>query len=266
MIRPFLKWAGGKQRQVHALMDAVQSLPPPEHTWVYYEPFLGGGSLYFALRPSYAVLSDINERLMRTYRAVRRSPEDVIAMLRAMPQQDRELFHALRAAPAQDTDVQEAARMIYVVRTCFGGIYRESASGQCTSSYGGLRWSGGDDGIRECSKALRGARLEVRDALGAIAQAQSGDLLYCDPPYLSATASVRYAARGFGEIDHVRLRDALLSAAHRGVRVIASNSAEALELYTDPVWRVSELGVTRVCGGTGLRTRELLITSVKQGA
>src|ERR1051325_1735373 len=116
--RPFVKWAGGKRW----LTTYVEKLTPEKWTGRYYEPFVGGGALFFALQPKRATLSDANEELITTYRAIRDNPGDVIRTLRAYPFGERFFYHLRERTPRADYKI--AARLLYLNRTCWNGLYR----------------------------------------------------------------------------------------------------------------------------------------------
>jgi DNA adenine methylase len=204
----------------------------------YFEPFVGGGALFFELRPRSAILADINHRLIRTYRAVRDDVDGVIRLLRGYPN-DAAFFNSMRDVDIDSrTDVEVAAWFIYLNRTGFNGLYRVNRSGQFNVPFG---WYNrpticDERTLRDCSTALTTARLIVGDFQHVVAGAKRADFVYFDPPYIpiSRTASfTSYAANGFGHNDHIRLRDVALSLKRRGVSVLLSNSSSpvARKLY-----------------------------------
>ena len=123
--RPFLKWAGGKTRLISQYKDYF-----PQHYQTYYEPFLGGGAVFFYLQPSKAVLTDINADLILTYRCVRDDLEDLITLLQAHKQRhNSEYYYDVRNSYT-GTDLEKAARFIYLNKTCFNGLYRVNSQGK----------------------------------------------------------------------------------------------------------------------------------------
>lgn len=232
---PYLKWAGGKRSMLRHLVPHV---PPSYGT--YFEPFVGGGALFFALRPEKAVLSDVNRRLVRSYAAVRDDVDAVVELLKTYPY-EKEFFLTMRAVRIDDhSDVEVAAWLIYLNRSCFNGLYRVNRDNVFNVPFG--RYSNpticDDVNLRACSERLSGVAILHEPFEIVLGRAAPGDFVYFDPPYLplSATSSFTgYSADGFGLDDHRRLRDVARELKARGVRVLISNSAApaARELYAE---------------------------------
>jgi DNA adenine methylase len=235
--RPFIKWAGGKRQLLPYLLKHR-----PKTYGSYFEPFLGGGALFFALRPTKAVLSDVNERLIRTYRGVRDDVDSVIARLKKYkPRPTADDFYRVRSEPADSgTDAQVAAWFIYLNKTAFNGLYRVNRDNQFNVPFGRYASPNTCDEatLRACSAALRGVDLRLEDFESVVSKAKAGDFVYFDPPYvpLSATSSfTSYTSDGFGTKDQTRLRDVARKLKQRRVHVLLSNSSAAAvaELYAD---------------------------------
>lgn len=261
--RPFLKWVGGKRQLLPELSRRL-----PAKFGAYHEPFIGGGALFFHLRPPSAYLSDMNVRLIRTYRGVRDDPERVITLLDAWPH-DRDFYLALRARPIdQGDDADVAAWMIYLNRTGFNGLYRVNRKNQFNVPFGSYEHPTicDADNLRAVSVALQGVRLEVEDFGAVLGRARPGDLVYFDPPYvpLSATSSfTSYTADGFGLAEQLRLRDVARQLKGRGVHVLLSNSAAPLvdAIYGDGFEKIpvdAARAINCKAAGRG-KIRELLI-------
>lgn len=223
--RPFLKWVGGKGQILDSLLCLV-----PDFAGTYHEPFLGGGALYFALRPRRAVLADCNQRLIRTYRGLRDHPDQVIARLRASPY-EKSFYLAQRDRPIDtESDVDVAAWMIYLNRTGFNGLYRVNRRNRFNVPFGRhTRPLVCDDvNLQACSTVLQRAQL-LHDSFESVeSRAQPGDFVYFDPPYepLSDTSNfTSYSSSGFTIHDQERLRDLALRLKRRKVHVVLSNSA-----------------------------------------
>src|SRR5437764_5502851 len=120
---PFLKWAGGKTQLLSALLKNI-----PLRFGTYIEPFVGGGALFFELQPTKAILADSNPELINCYIVVRDKVEDLITILRTYPYSE-EFYYKLRSETPND-DLLRAARMIYLNRTCYNGLYRVNKQGQ----------------------------------------------------------------------------------------------------------------------------------------
>jgi DNA adenine methylase len=261
--RPFLKWAGGKRQLLPQLLAAA-----PPRFGTYFEPFVGGGALFFALRPSRAYLADMNERLVRTYRGVRDAVEDVIQLLSSYPYESGFYYRMREIEVDRRTDAEVAAWFIYMNRACFNGLYRVNRSNRFNVSFG--RYVNpricDAEGLRSCAAALQSAELVVADFAAATRAAHRGDFVYFDPPYvpLSATSSFcSYTADGFDAHDQQRLRDAALLLKGRGVHVLLSNSSAPLvrDLYARR-FQVREVTATRAVNSRADRRgaiNELLI-------
>jgi DNA adenine methylase len=245
--RPFIKWAGGKRQLLPSLL---QHAPPSPSR--YFEPFIGGGALFFALHPKRAVLADVNARLIRTYKGVQNHVEEVIHLLRSY-RHDPTFFYEFREKKDIDTgsDAEVAAWFIYLNKTGFNGLYRVNRDNRFNVPFG--RYANpnicDEPTLRACSKALAGTELLIEDFEKVVAKAERGDFVYFDPPYvpLSATSSfTSYTSNGFAEAEQTRLRDTAKTLKQRGVRVLLSNSSAPLvrKLYGDG-FDVIEVSATR---------------------
>ncbi|MBI5831284.1 MAG: DNA adenine methylase [Armatimonadetes bacterium] len=239
---PFLKWAGGK---ASLLTQYKRYLPPPERYQRYVEPFVGGGAVFFWLQahhgPKPARLADINRHLIGTYLTVRDRVEELIEAL-GDHQPDRESFERVREQdPDQLDPVAQAARFIYLNRTCYNGLYRVNRSGRFNVPYGKYKNPRicAPELLRAASVALAQTELLVADFAAAVADCGSGDFVYFDPPYvpLSETANfTEYADEGFGLDQQRRLVELICRLDDAGALVMASNSDTPIvrELYKLP--------------------------------
>lgn len=218
-----MKWAGGKTRYVQTLT----SYAPPDFCG-YYEPFLGSGALFFELHPQTAVLSDSNAELMMCFRMVRDDPHAVMECLDGMLN-TREYFEEVRRRdPIDCSELERAARVVYLNKTSFRGLWRVNRRGEFNTPYGAYnRPYYNRDVLLNASKALTDATLIVSDFEERLDAAIAGDWVYLDPPYapLGGWADFRrYTADQFVEKDHRRLRAAMCRADRRGVFVLMTNS------------------------------------------
>ena len=280
--RPFLKWAGGKTQMLDVLV-ARQPLTPADGRATYFEPFLGGGALFFGLqRPGTAILSDLNPVLIETFEVVRDHVDDLAGKLGALQErylafddeQRAELYYAVRAErPEEPLDI--AARMIFLNKTCYNGLYRVNRKGEFNVPHGRYK----NPRIQDCetllaaSKALESATLQQADFEQACESAQAGDFVYFDPPFhpLSETSSfTSYTADDFGREDQVRLKELCDRLSERGVHVMISNSPhESIKgLYQGSRhfvdYRLEELPARRMINSRGDRRvgiTELVITN-----
>ena len=233
---------GGKRQLLSELVRAVDAAGGFRR---YHEPFLGGGALFFALarmdllrRPSY--LSDGNPNLIDTYLAIRDHVDTVIDLLGKHNERHNErYFYAVRSKVPEGL-VERAARIIYLNKTCFNGLYRENRRGQFNAPFG--RYTNpricDEKNLRAVAAALKSVHLVAEEFEVVARYARKGDLVYFDPPYLpiSGTADfTSYSREKFGLEEHRRLAEMSLYLAHRGIHVIVSNSSSkrTYELYGD---------------------------------
>lgn len=219
--KPFLKWAGGKRKLLPQLTAGL-----PERIGRYFEPFFGGGALFFALadRIEEATLTDINADLILTYQVVQaRLPEleDALAE-HAARHSDESYYYEVRATEPIGA-LERAARFIYLNRTCFNGLHRVNRAGRFNSPRGAYRNPTilDREALRRAREALKRAHILTGDFAETV-EASPEALIYCDPPYHSTWTG--YAAGGFGERDQERLRDYALGWRAKGARVLISNS------------------------------------------
>lgn len=233
-IEPFLKWVGGKRRllpQILPMLDGVVS-PMARHI----EPFAGGAALFFHRRPHAAILADVNENLVETYRAVR---DDVDAVLDAFEwlearHEVASVYYETRDrmnARAWSSSAERAAMFLYMNRAGFNGQYRVNARGEINTPEGkrGNTATAFVDSRRiyAASIALQGVVVECMGFEETASHARCGDFVYFDPPYvpLSATSSfTAYDEAGFGDVEQMILRDTFRDLDRRGVHVMLSNS------------------------------------------
>ncbi|MDD4796576.1 MAG: DNA adenine methylase [Eubacteriales bacterium] len=231
---PIVKWAGGKRQ----LLDALLPLLPP-CIGTYCEPFVGGGALLFRLQPAVAFVNDINQELMALYRVVRDDVDALIDALRRHPN-DAAHFYAVRSwdrdgpAYARRDDVQKAARLVYLNKTCYNGLFRVNGAGQFNTPFGHYRNPNivNAAGLTAVSAYLNSARvtLSAGDYASVLEGLPAGAFVYLDPPYdpLPGTAGFTgYAKDGFTRDDQIRLRQCCDRLDARNIRFMLSNSATA---------------------------------------
>lgn len=265
--KPFLRWVGGKARLVARLLPYVPSLRPQG---TYYEPFLGAGSLFFAVQPRRAVLADQNPDLIQCFERVKTRPDLVWRHLRTLlSRQARADYYALRAEfNASGASYRAAALFIYLNKTCFNGIWRVNRNGEFNVPYGAKAYAGFPTlaDLMRCSATLAPATLFASDFETTLVSAESGDFVYLDPPYLplSSTAFFRHYTVGrFAPEDHERVALAATELAARGAIVMVTEGDSPLvrKWYRD--FQIFEVDVRRSvsCDARRIDARELIITS-----
>lgn len=222
-LKPFIKWAGGKR---WLLDEACFALP--DFTGRYIEPFLGGGAVFFHLRPAAAILSDVNSRLIATYRAIRDEWQLVQSSLGDFQaQHSKEFYYAERKRQYEASHLR-AAQFLYLNRTCFNGLYRENLKGEFNVPIGTkTQVILPDDDFERASRLLAAAELKVSDFEAVVAEADDGDLVFVDPPYTTAhncNGFLKYNQTIFTWDDQKRLKSAISGAKARGARVVLTNA------------------------------------------
>jgi DNA adenine methylase len=278
LIKPYLKWAGGKR----ALLPEIRKqFPGDMRRFVYYEPFLGAGAVFFDLQPERAVINDYNRQLILTYRIIKEQVEDLIAILREYQRRNNaEDYYALRNMDrdagefSRLTDTQRAARLIFLNKTCFNGLYRVNARGCFNVPYGRYKKPSicEEEVLRRISGYLNAHEITLRngDFEDAVSDAGVGAFVYFDPPYHSPdrTNFTGYQAGGFGEGEQRRLRDLMLRLSLRGIKCLLSNADTDYirALYgEDPFVTVRVLTKRSISADASLRgpVSELLIRNWK---
>lgn len=266
--RPFLKWAGGKGR----LLDQYAPFLPQTCN-TYFEPFLGGGAVFFdmAKRFDRAVLADINPELVNVYRCVKGRVDDVIDLLELHKRcHCKEYYYHLRQQHDLNAPVERAARLIYLNKTCYNGLYRENSQGRFNVPMGKYKNPAICDPtlLRAASQTLQRADIaELPFETILDWPLSSLDFVYFDPPYhpISVTSSfTRYNRYGFGAKDQERLAIVFRKLASRGVQVMLSNSDCELirKLYAGfPMHRIRAARAINSKPGRRGKIQELLITS-----
>lgn len=266
--RPFVKWAGGKRQLLPALLEAA-----PKTFKKYHEPFVGGGALFFELRHkkliSKACISDTNNELITSYIALRDDAEGVIARLKTF-RYDRNFFYELRKKnPLRMLPVNCAARLIYLNRTCFNGLYRVNRQGRFNVPFGRYKdpLICDEENLRAVAQALKGVEILCDSFESVLHRAKKGDFVYFDPPYVpvSQTSSfTAYQAGGFSHDDQQLLLDVFETLAGSGVFVMLSNSSTDLVRTLYSAWNIREVSAIRAINSKGNRRKghkELIITN-----
>lgn len=222
-ISPFLKWAGGK-RWITARYNWL--LPSKYNN--YLEPFLGGGAVLFHMKPSRAVLGDVNADLIACYAAIKDNWRSIQQLLEEHQRQHcSEYYYSIRGQKFSDK-IEEAARFLYLNRACFNGIYRVNLLGQFNVPKGSkTAILLADDDFQTVSQILKGCQLVNQDFAKTIARANAGDFVFVDPPYTvkhNNNGFIKYNQQLFSWADQLRLRDAVESAARRGAFVLLTNA------------------------------------------
>ena len=218
--RPFVKWAGGKRSLVP---EIARRLPASFNT--YWEPFLGGGAVFFALdsRIQSAQLSDVNAELALTYQMIRNRSAEVLGLLSDHAERHSKTYYlAVRRMNGMPSAIEVAARFIYLNKTCYNGLYRVNKKGQFNVPMGSYKnpMICDSDGILAASDVLQKATIRISD-FGKVSPSPA-DFIYADPPYDGTFNG--YDSSGFDQAQQRRLRDAAIKWHKAGAAVMLSNS------------------------------------------
>ena len=249
--RPFLKWVGGKSQLLAQFRPLL-----PEMFGRYFEPFVGGAALFFAMRPPRAVLRDVNEELVDCYAAIRDDVEGVITALGNHVYESDHYYEVRDLDPKKLSLAKRAARTIFLNKTGFNGLYRVNRKGQFNVPFGRHINPAicDEDNLRSCSLALTGVDVRVKDFKSIVSDAAPNDFVYFDPPYvpLSDTADFTgYSAGGFTWKDQERLRDVFRQLTEKGVFAMLSNAdtKEVRDLYA--AFSIEAVSATRSVNSDG---------------
>jgi DNA adenine methylase len=227
--RPFVKWVGGKSQLLPELLSRI-----PENYGSYFEPFVGGGALFFALQPEKAFLSDVNAELINSYRIVKSNVNKLINELENHIY-EKDYYYKIRHIDRESiyktwSNIEKAARIIYLNKTCFNGLYRVNSKGEFNTPFG--KYSNPKivdaPNLKACSKALKGVELKKSSFVDVLDKAEKGDFVYFDPPYVPVSDTAyftSYNENGFGPNEQKLLRDVCVELDKKGVYFLASNSS-----------------------------------------
>jgi len=237
--KPFLKWAGGKTKLLPHIIAPIK-----KSKYTYFEPFLGGGAVFFGLyRKGYiknAFLNDLNPEVYNCYTVIKHQVNDLIEKLKETKYENtKDKFQAVRSTDVTSlSDVERAARLIYLNKTCFNGLYRVNKSGLFNVPYG--KYSNplvcDRPNLIAVSEALQIAQLSCISYSSAMKNVRKGNLVYMDPPYapISKTSNFTgYTSNGFSMMDHENLAIEFKRLKIKGAHCILSNSSseKVLELF-----------------------------------
>lgn len=266
LVRPFLKWAGGKRQLLPEIVKYVPKLTS-KHT--YYEPFIGGGALLFELQHQKAVINDSNRELINCYEVIGDSLDELMEELSKDKYSNSETFYYHmrdldRSAKkyASLSAVEKAARIIYLNKTCYNGLFRVNSQGQFNVPFGRYKNPNflDDAVLRAVNKYLSSNTITLSslDFQEAVKNAQKGDFIYLDPPYdpVSETASFTgYDVNGFNRDEQKRLKKVFDDLTAKGCNVMMSNSCTdfILDLYKDYQDTTKKVRATRSINSNALK-------------
>lgn len=229
MIKPILKWVGGKRQ----LMPEILANKPSTFN-NYIEPFFGGGAVLFELKPKNAIIGDINKELINLYNVIKNNPNELIKELKTY-KNDSTFYYEIREKDRTKdyeslSNIKKAARMIYLNKTCFNGLYRVNSKGQNNVPFGNYKnpLICDEETIKDLSEFFNKNKIEIfnQSFEKTMDLAKPGDFVYLDPPYdpVNDTSFTSYSETGFTKEDQKRLRDKCNELHKKGVKFMLSNS------------------------------------------
>ena len=232
LVAPVLKWVGGKRQLLDVLVPLL-----PEKISIYCEPFVGGGALLFDLQPKTAYVNDINNELIHVYEIIKNDVETLIATLYQF-KNEVSYFYAVRdwdrdkAMYSSLTAIEKAARILYLNKTCYNGLFRVNNAGEFNTPFGNYRNPNivNAPTLRAVSSYLNTATIHLTsiDYAEVLQSLPKGAFVYLDPPYdpVSDTSSFTgYAKGGFSRDEQIRLRECCDELHKRKIKFMLSNSA-----------------------------------------
>ena len=239
LVQPFVKWAGGKRQ----LLCEIRKYIPKQIT-TYYEPFVGGGAVLLDLQPRKAVINDINSDVINVYETIRDNVEGVIKKLRTH-KNEKEYYYKIREQDRTKrfdnfSNVTQAARIIYLNKTCYNGLFRVNSQGQFNVPFGRYKKPQiiNEIVLRAVSRYLNESEIKLLsiDFSETVKNIKKGGFVYFDPPYdpISDTSSFTgYTLNGFDKKEQLRLKELCDDLNRRGNKFLLSNSATPyiMELY-----------------------------------
>ena len=269
-LKPMLKWAGGKRQLLSEIMPLINGRDSYSS---YIEPFLGGGATFFCLQPDKAVINDCNTELMNVYLTVKNNIDELIEELKFHKSMDSDkYFYKIRAWDREEnfsqiSNVKRAARIIYLNKTCYNGLYRVNSYGEFNSAYGKYKNPNivNEGLLRAVSDYLNSGDIKIitGDYKEALKFTDKNSFVYLDPPYLPVTSSlIKYTKYGFDYNNHIELKKECDKLSERGIHFLQSNSdcEKIRELYKD--YKIKEVMAKRCINCKGEKRgkiKELLI-------
>ena len=242
LVKPILKWVGGKRQLLHEIKPLI-----PKKYSTYIEPFIGGGAVLFDLQPKCAVINDSNEELMNVYEAIKSNPEELISLLKEYElNNSEEYYYKIRALDRSIeyvslTKLQRAARIIYLNKTCYNGLFRVNSAGEFNSPYGRYKNPSivNEPTIRAISKYFQDNNVDFfnEDYSVILRYVKKNSFIYFDPPYMpisSSSSFTGYTKNGFSYEKQRELRDICNELRDKDIKFIESNSdcPEIRDLYS----------------------------------
>ena len=265
-MKPILKWVGGKQKIIQQLLDNV-----PNNFNTYYEPFLGSGTLFFALEPKKAVIGDINLELINFYKILAYCPDSLIFHL-GLYENTREFYYKTRNLDRVSyykimDRVEKAARFLYLNKTCFNGLYRVNKKGQFNVPYGNYDYKNKEyydkELLIEAGDFIASNNISIAggDYQHITRNISEGDFIYLDPPYYNSYN--QYNPDVFKDYRHLQLKRFVDYCTEKNIKVMLSNSDDEYirKIYSEYTIKTISLKRSVNPNSKNKKTTELLIVN-----
>ena len=237
--KPFIKWAGGKRQIIKELTDSL-----PKNYNRYFEPFIGGGALFFAVRPKNAYISDINPELINLYNTVKNNTHSLIKDLLRYKNTETEFYKIRNLDRTPDyknlTNIEKAGRFIYLNKTCYNGLYRTNSKGQFNAPYGFYKNPNiiDEQNLKICSELLKETEIGLSDFSNIENKIKTRDFVYFDPPYIpinKTSSFTKYYKDDFNTGSQIKLKELCDRLNKKNIYFMLSNSYNetALNLYKE---------------------------------
>jgi DNA adenine methylase len=264
ITKPFLRWAGGKKW----LLKELDKFVDMKNYNSYHEPFVGGGAVYFHLSPQIAKISDSNKELIETYEVIKNNPEEVINHIKSF-ERSKEFYYSIRNKK-YSTESEEAARFIYLNQMSFNGLYRVNQKGEYNVPYGYRdKYQFDYDNLLRVSSLLKNTQITHQDFKESIANINSNDLVFLDPPYTvthNTNGFIHYNKKLFSLEDQYNLSDAIKTIKSVGAYYILTNAAhQTIREIFDNGDKMYEIDRASLIGGKNAKRgnyAELILTNI----
>ena len=265
ILSPVLKWVGGKRQLLGEIIPLI-----PKEIKYYVEPFVGGGAVVFDLKPNRAIINDSNKELINVYKTIRDNPEELLLLLEEHQNNNNEDYYYYMRALDRDeeferlSNIQRAARIIYLNKTCFNGLFRVNKAGQFNTPYGKYKNPNivNEPVVRAMANYFNNNEIliEQGDYKKVLRNLEKDSFVYLDPPYLpisSSSSFTGYTEGGFGLESQIELRDQCNLLNGKGISFILSNSAHPIikDLYKD--YRIDIVRARRAINSKGNKRGEI---------
>ena len=263
LVSPFVKWVGGKRQLIK---EIEQELPKNISKLKYFEPFIGGGAVFFHLQPKTAKINDANPELINVYETIKCDVDKLIESLKQHKNEENYFYEIRERDRKEDfsksSKIERASRLIYLNKTCFNGLYRVNNSGEFNSPFGRYENPNiiNEPVLRAVSNFINSNKITISnfDYVEALEKVDDKSFVYLDPPYHPVSNSSNftgYVAGGWNVDEQKRLRDLCDQLTDKGVKFLLSNSSTPLvrDLYKDSQYQIKTIKAVRSINSVGTK-------------